>query len=108
MDLYNPSGLNDLPQSMLPTIGSSSELSHPVGLGSAQRQYNIPPQPRGGSNQNMAYVNISSEGAKPLGPIGLKKAEKELIMRRYKHAYHQNDNINRVALIYGQQPQYNS
>lgn len=50
MDLYNPSGLNDLPQSMLPTIGSSSELSHPVGLSSAQRQYNIPPQPRGGSN----------------------------------------------------------
>lgn len=56
----------------------------------------------------MAYVNISSEGAKPIGPIGLKKAEKDLIMRRYKNAYHQNDNINRVALIYGQQPQYNS
>jgi len=51
MDLYNPSsGLNDLPQSMLPTIGSSSELSHPVGLSAAQRGYNIPPQPRGGSN----------------------------------------------------------
>ena len=32
-----------------------------------------------------------------------KRAEKELIMRRYKNAYHhQNDNINRVALIYGQ------
>lgn len=52
----------------------------------------------------MAYVNISSEGNKPVGPIGLKRAEKELIMRRYKNAYHnQNDNINRVALIYGQQ-----
>tara|TARA_B100000519_G_C13817770_1_gene238836 strand:+ start:76 stop:240 length:165 start_codon:yes stop_codon:yes gene_type:complete len=52
----------------------------------------------------MAYVNISSEGAKPVGPIGLKRAEKELIMRRYKNAYHnQNNNINRVALIYGQQ-----
>jgi hypothetical protein len=51
----------------------------------------------------MAYVNISSDGAKPVGPIGLKKAEKELIMRRYKnHHYHNNENINRVALIYGQ------
>jgi hypothetical protein len=49
----------------------------------------------------MAYVNISSDGAKPVGPIGLKRAEKELIMRRYKNNYHQNDNINRVALIYG-------
>ena len=52
----------------------------------------------------MAYVHTSSEGNKPVGPIGLKRAEKELIMRRYKNAYHnQNDNINRVALIYGQQ-----
>lgn len=59
-------------------------------------------------NQNMAYVNISSDGAKPVGPIGLKRAEKELIMRRYKYNHHQNDNINRVALIYGQQHQYNS
>ena len=31
MDLYNPSGM-DMPQSMLPTIGSSSELSNPIGL----------------------------------------------------------------------------
>jgi hypothetical protein len=93
---------------MLPTIGSQSELSNPISIGAAPRSYQIPPQPRGGSNQNMAYVNISSEGAKPIGPIGLKKAEKDLIMRRYKNAYHQNDNINRVALIYGQQPQYNS
>jgi hypothetical protein len=58
----------------------------------------------------MAYVNITSDGAKSVGPIGLKRAEKELIMRRYKNNYHQNnENINRVALIYGQQqPQYNS
>jgi hypothetical protein len=55
----------------------------------------------------MAYVNISSEGAKAVGPIGLKRAEKELIMRRYKYN-HQSDNINRVALIYGQQGHYNS
>lgn len=34
---------------------------------------------------NMAYVNISTDGAKPVGPIGLKKAEKDLIMRRYKY-----------------------
>lgn len=57
---------------------------------------------RGDRNQNMAYVNISSDGAKPVGPIGLKRAEKELIMRRYKYNHHQNDNMNRVALIYGQ------
>ena len=87
MDLYNPSGLNELPNSMLPTIGSASELGNPIGQ-QQRHQYNIPPQPRGMSNQNMAYVNISSEGAKPVGPIGLKRAEKELIMRRYKHAYH--------------------
>lgn len=61
----------------------------------------------------MAYVNISSDGAKPVGPIGLKRAEKELIMRRYNSKYHNNhnanDNIHRVAQVYGQQhPQYNS
>jgi len=27
----------------------------------------------------MAYVNISSDGAKAVGPIGLKRAERELI-----------------------------
>lgn len=31
MDLYNPSGLNELPNSMLPTIGSASELGNPIG-----------------------------------------------------------------------------
>jgi hypothetical protein len=36
----------------------------------------------------MAYINTSSDGAKPVGPIGLKRAEKELIMRRYKNNYH--------------------
>jgi len=36
------------------------------------------------NNSNMAYVNITGEGNKPVGPIGLKKAEKDLIMRRYK------------------------
>lgn len=51
----------------------------------------------------MAYVNISSDGAKMLGGIGLKKAEKDLIMRRYKYNHQQssNDQLNRVAVIYG-------
>ncbi len=38
-----------------------------------------------------------------MGPIGLKRAEKDLIMRRYKGQYHPSENLNRVALIYGQQ-----
>lgn len=32
----------------------------------------------------MAYVGVTNELNKPVGPIGLKRAEKELIMRRYK------------------------
>lgn len=48
----------------------------------------------------MAYINITGEGAKAVGPIGLKRAEKDLIMRRYKYN-HQQDNMQRVALIYG-------
>jgi hypothetical protein len=36
----------------------------------------------------MAYVGVSGDGNKPVGPIGLKKAEKELIMRRYKAQQH--------------------
>lgn len=47
-------------------------------------------------------MNVSKQGAQDVGPIGLKRAEKELIMRRYKNAYMQNDSMNRVALIYGQ------
>jgi len=58
-------------------------------------------------SNNMAYVNVSSEGAKQAGPF-LKKAEKDLIMRRGGYRNHYNDSINRVALIYGQNPQYNS
>ena len=53
------------------------------------------------SKKNVAYINITGEGAKPVGPIGLKKAEKELILRRYKYN-HNLENIQRVALIYGQ------
>lgn len=37
-----------------------------------------------------------------MGPLGLKKAEQELIKRRYKYSYNNNDSISRVALVYGQ------
>jgi hypothetical protein len=47
----------------------------------------------------MAYVNISSEGAKPLGPIGLKRAEKELIMRRYNNMEDLNKKDNKLIII---------
>ena len=101
IDMYNPSAAT-LAESNLPNVASTNELHN--GGRHAQRMGIH------GSGQNMAYVNISSDGAKPVGPIGLKRAEKELIMRRYKYNHHHpNDNINRVALIYGQQhPQYNS
>ena len=59
IDMYNP---ND---GGLPQVMSNGEIRH-------------------GQQRNMAYVNISSDGAKPVGPIGIKRAEKELIMRRYK------------------------
>ena len=51
----------------------------------------------------MAYINISSDGQRLVGPLGLKKAEQELIKRRYKYSYNHNpqDQISRVALVYG-------
>ena len=36
------------------------------------------------SRKDLAYINITGEGSKPVGVLGLKKAEKDLIMRRYK------------------------
>jgi len=53
---------------------------------------------------NMAYINISSDGQRLVGPLGLKKAEQELIKRRYKYQHYSNnqDTISRVALVYGQ------
>lgn len=36
---------------------------------------------------NMAYINISNDGNRLVGPLGLKKAEQELIKRRYKYSY---------------------
>ena len=51
----------------------------------------------------MAYINISNDGNRLVGPLGLKKAEQELIKRRYKYSYNnQQDSISRVALVYGQ------
>jgi len=52
------------------------------------------------SKKQMAYINITGEAARPVGHLGLKKVEKDLIMRRYKYNQ-QSDNIQRVALIYG-------
>ena len=51
----------------------------------------------------MAYINTSSDGQRLVGPLGLKKAEQELIKRRYKYSYNNQDSISRVALVYGQQ-----
>jgi hypothetical protein len=48
----------------------------------------------------MAYVNVTSEGAKPSGPF-LKRAEKDLIMRRGGGYRNHQDSLNRVAVIYG-------
>ena len=67
VDLYNPADLQQSSQ-MLPNVVSNNDLRR--------------------NPNNMAYVNISSDGAKPVGPIGLKRAEKELIMRRYKYNHH--------------------
>lgn len=57
------------------------------------------------SKKNLAYINISGDAAKPVGSLGLKKVEKDLIMRRYKYNHHnQNDHLQRVAMIYGASP----
>ena len=36
----------------------------------------------------MAYINISSDGQRLVGPLGIKKAEQELIKRRYKQHHY--------------------
>ena len=70
------------------------------------RPSKIPRLNHHGSKINMAYLNVSGDQAQPVGPIGLKKVEKELIMRRYNQAkYHDqypHNNLNRVAMVYGQ------
>lgn len=67
MDMYNPS---EIQSSLLPPMNPND-----------QRQ-------RSHQNNNMAYINVASDGAKPVGGVGLKRAEKDLIMRRYKNNYH--------------------
>lgn len=39
----------------------------------------------GNSMPNMAYIGVTQDGSQPVGPMGIKKAEKDLIMRRYKY-----------------------
>jgi hypothetical protein len=36
------------------------------------------------TSKKIAYINITGD-ARPVGPIGIKKGEKDLIMRRYKY-----------------------
>ena len=36
----------------------------------------------------MALISISSDGQKLVGPLGLKKAEQDLIKRRYNYQYY--------------------
>ena len=44
---------------MLPAVGSQQRLN---------QNHNYNPQ-------NLAYINVSNDGAKPVGPMGLKRAE---------------------------------
>ena len=36
------------------------------------------------TSKKIAYINITGD-SRPVGPIGIKKTEKDLIMRRYKY-----------------------
>jgi hypothetical protein len=53
----------------------------------------------------MAYINISSDGNRLVGPLGLKKAEQDLIKRRYKYQHYNQgaaqEQLSRVAYVYG-------
>lgn len=39
----------------------------------------------------MAYIQVTSDNSRPVGPLGIKKAEQDLIRRRYKQTYNMND-----------------
>ena len=54
-------------------------------LGPLQRK------PRVNYPGNMAYINISNDGNRLVGPLGMKKAEAELIKRRYKYQHYSNN-----------------
>lgn len=51
--------------------------------GSAPPQL-VPKKNRIGYADSMAYINVGSDGRQLVGPLGIKKAEQELIKRRYK------------------------
>jgi len=56
---------------------------------------------------NMALININREGSQPVGPLGIKKVEQELIKRRYKQPYISqadlslNPQASRISQVYG-------
>jgi hypothetical protein len=53
--------------------------------------------PRVGNNSKHAYIGVLGDGAQQVGALGLNKAEKELIMRRYKAGVHgQSSSLNRI------------
>jgi hypothetical protein len=41
----------------------------------------------------MTNILISNDGLRPMGPLGIKKAEFDLIERRYKHQQYNNGHI---------------
>ena len=89
---YNMSIVNQPPNSVERLYVQKGQAPLPSLADQSQNQQ---------SKKNLAYINISGDGAKPVGYLGLKKAEKDLIMRRYKYNHHVSDHIQRVALIYG-------
>jgi len=86
---------NASPSNLVPTTQGSNYRE-------AQSISNLQRKPRVNYPGGMAYINISSEGQRLVGPLGLKKAEQELIKRRYKYPHYQpQESISRVALVYG-------
>ena len=53
------------------------------------------------NNSNLVSVNVSNDGNRLVGPLGLKKAEQELIKRRYKYMHGDRENISRIPLVQG-------
>jgi len=55
----------------------------------------------------MALININMEGNQLVGPLGIKKAEQELIKRRYKQPYISQADLSlppqasRISQVYG-------
>ena len=69
-------------------------------LGNARPQYSkhqqslqdlhnqAPPGYKQKPKNGMAYININSDGQRLVGPLGMKKAEQDLIKRRYKQHHY--------------------